>query len=780
MNEITLVGKEKTDSLAVAFEQARNHILQKFIPMRHTVHGVGIGHTNVVNAGAFTLDGKGLLTASWDGTAILWDIQSGLPVRRFLGHEGPLRALCLTTGGRTFVTGGDDCTARMWDMNTGQCLHVFREHRGAVECVYATADGLELLTAGLDATAIVWSMATMRRAKVLEGHKDNVSCVCLSRDGSRIITASFDKNVHVYDRASGELLRVLRGVYSVNWVCTTPEDRIVAAYADNSCWLWTMEGKTVRKYVHHKSTMLRRVAEKEHWFGRAKSFISSDNVRENATILGSINSCSSVAAPMHDPYFFSTGWDGTCRQIAYDGQQIRCLKGHERPVERVVLSKDDNTVATLGWDARTVIWDVKSGKPRKTLSGFTNTVMGLALSPDGGSLVTVGGPAVTVWDLSQGHPRLRLTSSAGQTAIAYSPNGEAILTGDLDGEATFWSTDTGAKKTTFRCGNAISQAAFSPDGRIAAIGCLNGHIVLYDMRYQMVIQRLGGLGRGISCLAFTPDSTRVLAGSGENTLRMFDVNSARQMLRLTHSDEVRCVGLNEAGAIVATGSLNGELCLWELRTGRKICSVQAHLDGVNVVLFMRGGKRLTAGQDGLVRLWKGEDPMVCQAVGRGHLDKVFCMALSPDGRFLFTGGQDHTVRCWDLRSPEIGEGAIPLLASLVHLERGFLWTTPPAPSENAPSGWLWTDRKDLIRVMSQAGDVETPVGGAADRDQYFALYSRKDMVINRFWAPNEYMFRSEQIRQALYGAHTKSLEAMEASLRRRLGPGRASAGAGRG
>jgi WD40 repeat protein len=98
MNENALVVQDKAASFAVAFEQARNDILQKFAPMRHTVHGVGIGHTNVVNAGAFTPDGKGLLTASWDGTAILWDIQSGLPVRRFVGHEGDSRGKDLCHG----------------------------------------------------------------------------------------------------------------------------------------------------------------------------------------------------------------------------------------------------------------------------------------------------------------------------------------------------------------------------------------------------------------------------------------------------------------------------------------------------------------------------------------------------------------------------------------------------------------------------------------------------------------------------------------------------------
>jgi len=780
MNEMMPVGQDRAESFALTFEHARNDILERFAPMAHTIHGVGIGHTNTVNAGAFTHDGSGLLTASWDGTAILWDTKSGLPVRRFVGHEGPLRALCLTSEGTTFVTGGDDCTARMWDMNSGQCLHVFRGHRGTVACVYATADGRELLTAGRDATAMVWDMGTMGRAKVLKGHRDNVSCVCLSRDVRHIITASFDKNVHVWDRASGRLLKVLPGEYAVNWICTTPKDQILAAYADNSCWLWTMDGRRIDEYHHHRSAMLRCVAEKKHWFGRAKGFIDSDNVRENATILHSITSCSSVAAPMHDPYYFSTGWDGTCRQIAYNGQEIRCLKGHEHPVERVVLSRDDNTLATLGWDARAVLWDIRTGSRLKTLCGFTHPVMGMALSPAGDALATTGGGRIiTVWDLSQGHARLSLSNPADQTVMAYSPAGDAILTAGSDGDATLWDADTGVKRSVFRCGDPVSRVAFSSDGRMAALACFNGQLSLYNLEHGFRTHRLAAFMGGVSCLAFTPDSLRLMAGAGDRTVRMFDVKTGREMACLRHKDEVRSMGLDKGGSTLATGSLDGVLCIWNLRQGVRTLSIQAHQGGINGVLFGSGerqGTILTAGDDGLVRLWDLND-RVCAAVGRGHLDKVFCIALSPCGRFLFSGGQDHTVRCWDLGSPEIEQGTIPLLASMVHLQEGFLWTTPPAPTESAPSGWFWTDRKDLI-VVSRTGDgvLETVVG-EKERDEYISLYCRKEMVMSRLSAPEKYAGRVQQLRYALHGRRARSLSDMRDSLVRRLGFGGARAAA---
>jgi len=778
MNENAPVVQNKADSFAVAFEQARNNILQKFAPMKHTVHGVGIGHTNVINAGAFTRDEKGLLTASWDGTAILWDIQSGLPIRRFVGHKGPLRALCLTEG-RTFFTAGDDCAIRNWDMDTAQCLQILKGHRGPVECVYATADGLELLTAGRDTTAIVWSMATGRPARILEGHRDNVSCVCLSRDATRVITASFDKNVRVWERTSGRLLRVLPGEYAVNWVCTTPEDRIVAAYANNSCWLWTMEGRRVNEYRHHQAAMLRRVAEKECSPVRGPSFIESDNVRENAIKFSLLTSCSSVAAPSRGPFFFSTGWDRTCRQIAYDGDQIRCLEGHDRPVERVVLSGDDKIIATLGWDARAVIWDVKTGKPRKTLSGFTSPINDLALSPDVESLVTAGGNSAIVWDLKEGNPKLTLSGHTDRVNdVTYSPCGRYILTSSSDKTVIVWDAETASKVKIFESSAPVSQTICSRGMTLIAIADLKGRVTLYDFRSRMLIQKLGEHARGLSCVVFTPDSTRIVAASGDGTACMYDVRTGRRVLRLVHDDEVRCVSINPESSSIATGSLNGEVRLWNLRNGQMIFRILgAHQGGVNSVAFdSRGDRIISGGRDGLVRVWGCDGELHCQATGRGHHGEVTSIALSPCGKRLFSGSEDHTIKCWDYSQEKFAKGEndeieLELLVTMHNLEKGFLWTTPP-DSTVAESCWFWTDRKDLIHVSCRTNDPsnETPVTGR-EKDDYISIHCRKDMVMSRISDPKKHEHLASQIRKAINGAREESLRHLEVSLRRRLTAG---------
>ena len=299
MNENTLTEQNKANSFAVAFEDARNDILRKFAPLKHTFHGVGnSGHTNRISAGAFTHDGEILLTASSDGTAILWGLETGLPIRQFVGHEGSIQCLCLTSDDGGFVTGGDDGTARMWDIHTGRCIHVFRGHKAAVETVCVTTDGEKLITGSLDTTAVIWSMCTRSSVQILEGHTDRVSSVCMSPDEKKVITADYNGDIRIWDLHSGELIRVIRSLHGpdlINQVCTTPDGNLLAAYGNNSCCLWDLKGKRLKVYKFHRPSMLRIASEKKNSFEAGRHIVNSRSVRANATKLSLVSSCSFVA-----------------------------------------------------------------------------------------------------------------------------------------------------------------------------------------------------------------------------------------------------------------------------------------------------------------------------------------------------------------------------------------------------------------------------------------------------------------------------------------------------
>lgn len=761
----------------VRFEEARNDILDGCVSLHHTVHGVEGGHTNRAIAGAFTPDGKGLLTGSWDGLGILWDLETGLPMTRFVGHEDHIQALCLAPDGKLMVTGSDDCTVRSWDVASGKCLHVFRGHKAGVDCVCVTPDGEEVISGGRDTTAIVWSVRTRRLVRVLEGHADNVSSVCVNRDGSLIVTGSYDGDIRIWDRASGRLVRVLPERRCVNCVSITHDGHIVAAYATNDCRLWSLEGECLRVIRKHTSAMLRIADERDDSAGKTSHYINSSSVSGTATRLISATSCTCVTASTDRPYFFSTGWDKTCRQVSYDGNELRCFQGHEGPVSTVVISPDGRRIATGGWDSHCRVSNIETGKTENVLKGCTNPVNSLAVSPRGSELVTAGGHSAIVWDLNEGAPRFRLNAHTDRiNAVTYSRDGRHILTAGSDGSVIAWSSETGARELLIEHGTAATGAMYSPDMRIIAVAGLSGRASVYDVNSHMPVQEFNEHWRGLSCISFTPDSRRIVVASGDRSACMYDIPTGRLILRFPHDDEVRAMAVTVDGTRMVTGCLNGELRVWDLHNGRMVTSIHAHQNGVNAVAVNRCGDRIiSGGADHLVRVWKWEDGR-CESIGREHTDQVTSIGVSPTGDRVFTGGADHVVRCWDFSWNNTTEGPdapedLPLLATMYNLERGFLWTTPPAKEENAESGWFWTDQPALLRVVSREQDsAEEKLLTDQDKDDYFAVFHRKDMVMARLASKNSHDRLNQQIRRRLASARGESIKRMEESLRRRLGP----------
>lgn len=119
-------------------------------------------------------------------------------------------SLAVSPDGRVVATGADDGSARLWEMQTGRIVATLKGHEAPVSSVAFSPDGRVLFTGSLDNTVIGWDMATGKEVRRLMGHTDGVIGLAVAPDGRSILSRSLDGTVRVWSLDDGRPLSVLR------------------------------------------------------------------------------------------------------------------------------------------------------------------------------------------------------------------------------------------------------------------------------------------------------------------------------------------------------------------------------------------------------------------------------------------------------------------------------------------------------------------------------------------------------------------------------------------
>jgi WD40 repeat protein len=328
------------------------------------------------------------------------------------------------------------------------------------------------------------------------------------------------------------------------------------------------------------------------------------------------------------------------------------LDKHPNVIKAIALSPDSTKLATAGGDWIVRLWEVRTGKYINSLIGHSGAVNAVAFSPDGKILASAG-TRLQLWDAETG----------------------ALLNADHE--------DLGS----------IDHLAFSPDGKILASSdgwSRTGH--LWDVETSTIQKRLKGHTGKIRDIAFSPDSRTLVTASSDKTMRLWDVNTgieqkelptaedkfnplieADRRHQLLERDDVHTLKFSKDGTRLVSGSGDGSLHLWDVATGRYELSISLgeHTTSWGGVLaFSEDGKYL-ASNDGLagrIRVWNVANATQHAILTPGEPNfSIFTrfLTVSP-GIKKFAGHSLHgEIGIWDATTLE--------RLSTVPTERGLLY-----------------------------------------------------------------------------------------------------------
>ncbi len=453
------------------------------------------------------------MTVSDDGTAVLWDTQSGTKVLTIGGGNDSFELAAVSSDGRRILTVSAG-RAVVWNAQTGEHLgELARDDTNDMSFVALSPDGQYALTGSADQTAVLWDARTGKRLRSFD-QGSRATSAAFTSDGRQVVVGSRDRRMAIlWEVDTGRQFQVFVGHTDQLWtVAFGPSgQQIATGSGDNSAVLWGARGREIRVFAGH-AREVRSVA------------ISPDG---QGLLTGSGDSSAVL-------------WK------ASTGDKVRTFAGHTQPINSVAFSPDGRKILTGSADETAILWDAQSGDRLLTFRGQSHCVSAVAFCPDGEKLLTGSGYsahpngiyAALLWDARTGE-RLRTIPGHKELiqALAVSPDGQQALTGSSDKTAVLWNLQTGERIRGFagHSADGVDSVAFSPDGRRVLTGSWDNTVVLWDKATGKIVQRLATISLHVRSIALSPDGS-LIAAATRDSARLWSSATGQELAQLISID----------------------------------------------------------------------------------------------------------------------------------------------------------------------------------------------------------------------------------------------------
>ena len=636
------------------------------------------GHSAEVTCVTYTPDGQSILSGSEDGNVRLWSSKNGTPLSTFPGHEGGVRDFAVVAGGSRLATVSRQGVLRLWDVREQSIVHM-RE----VDAFAGSAD-LPYMACSQGARVVLCDARSGATVEILEGHSEGVYRVAFSPDGTRLVSAAWGNELRLWDPTSGEKIAVMPGhgefVSEIAFSADRPQ--LITASWDKTIRFWdAVDGQLLRSLPAHSNWVNRAAID-----SMASRVVSSsagelrlwDGMSGDATV-----TWHAQKGEVHAVFYASDSSALLTASVEGDIAKWDAVSG----AELALTTRSEGEEGTAACeDPLVVLWEERTGEALACEHHHDVTI--LARSADGQKIACVCSDeraAMCLWERGTGDRLANLEPEDRGwdqriTAIAFSPDGEQVVSGTNDSLLHFWSSSSGRLIRTLEASTgAVTAIVFSPGGELIASRSTGDRVQLWDAQTgrslgvlaspRSVTSRSPDAGSGSKSelrpaspgtagVAYSPDGSRIVAGFPDGTLCLLD-GSTRVLLSVLegHRDGVTAIAFNTDGSRLVSGSLDNTVRLWDAKEGAALAVLAGHVpeparglepaipaasdqgpapamsDGVGSPTYVPG--------DEILAEWK--KAMKPKSVGEVGVTAV---TFSPNGTRIVAAFVDGSLRTW--------------------------------------------------------------------------------------------------------------------------------------
>lgn len=461
------------------------------------------GHTKSVNSVDWSPDEKKLATASLDGTARIWDAQTGNELLMLEGHQGRVTLAIWSPDGSQIATTGEDGNIRIWNSGNGELLRNIEANNGEVYSLAWAPNSLRIFSGHGDGGIRIWQVDSGKLLETLRGHQGLVSDLEWSPIDNRLVSGDHSGYARTWNAALSTAWRIF-------------------PLQEKQGGLWTMQSAT---WLNDGKSMV--ITGGDPLFGVKPPILAiwdlqtNQLTRENMVNQFNLVGKDAIFSPDQKYILYNgTGvWPNfSPMSIIYilnaqTGETVRTFSaGDGKLLRSSAWSPDGSKIGTgLASNGEVSIWDYQTGNLITKLSLALNKVDSVGLndtgwSPDGSKFSAAGGDAMgnaicQVWETSDWQPLYSVypESPADCWDMEWSPDSTRLL-------VTSGNDDQGAKDTTAR---------------------------ILDGKTGKELLVLAGHTKQITKGSWSPNGKRVATFSSDGTIRIWDATTGAELLRLT-------------------------------------------------------------------------------------------------------------------------------------------------------------------------------------------------------------------------------------------------------
>lgn len=358
-------------------------------------------------------------------------------------------------------------------------------------------------------------------------------------------------------------------------------------------------------------------------------------------------------------------------EAGYSPGTRQVYQGEDSEMRDAAISPDGKSFLMNTPNFSMALYDIETGaKIRDFEPIHTNTLIRFDFSPDG-SLAVSGSSDHTLilWDVATGKmirqlgipdspEKKGMENIIGHTdrvrAVAFSPDGEWLLSGGLDRNLILWDVATGEEIVTLTGHEErVWSVAFSPDGETALSGDRSGEIIYWDLLEGEEISRHKIHSDRVQSIVFNPFGDYVFSAGLDRVIYGWELETGGTFLEMDlHTAGVTDLALNDDDTLLISASQDGSLILWDAINGVDMARYVGHTNSVNGVALHPDQKRIiSASSDGTARLWDLFN-IAPDAAFHEHTQTIYDVAISPDGKWALSASAENVLRLWDTQSSE--------------------------------------------------------------------------------------------------------------------------------